>query len=339
MKERNRSVDILRLTAAFFVICLHNFSGSGVVGSEEVVALARFAVPVFFLFSGYFGANFTLKRKLWQFGKILLLAVVSNLGYLGLLLLKQPTNHMRLVQYQMLYTPEAWHDFWFWNESPAASHLWFLGALTYILLLDLIFSPILAKLKWRKGLLWVVTGGLLVSGLVIYHVYTRDPQVDFHLCYYRSYLWFGMPFYLAGKLLRDSKFTSRPLPSVAYWVGIPVLACTTVLEYRLLGVWEVYISSILLALLLMHLTLNHPLKTCPKPVAVISWLGRHGSLTIYIVHVYILNWVRDLYYKNLPWQYELGLFHLIPLAVFLISAVIGVVPGLCSELIHRRKKA
>ncbi len=54
--KRNLTIDILRLAAAFAVVCLHNFSGSGVAGAEETVALARFAVPLFFLFSGYFCA-------------------------------------------------------------------------------------------------------------------------------------------------------------------------------------------------------------------------------------------------------------------------------------------
>ena len=53
-KARNHTIDILRLTAAFAVICLHNFSGSGVWAGETIVTLSRFAVPLFFLFSGYF---------------------------------------------------------------------------------------------------------------------------------------------------------------------------------------------------------------------------------------------------------------------------------------------
>ena len=89
-KARNRTIDILRLTAAFAVICLHNFSGSGVWAGETIVTLSRFAVPLFFLFSGYFSAGFSRKRKLWQVLRIFTLTLLSNLAYLALVLSRVP---------------------------------------------------------------------------------------------------------------------------------------------------------------------------------------------------------------------------------------------------------
>ena len=51
-KQRNGSMELLKFAAAFFVVWIHApFPGK--LG-QLVSTLARFAVPMFFLFSGYF---------------------------------------------------------------------------------------------------------------------------------------------------------------------------------------------------------------------------------------------------------------------------------------------
>ena len=52
---RNYSLDALKLVASFFVVFIH-VSFGGVFG-EVIKALAGFAVPIFFLTSGYFSYN------------------------------------------------------------------------------------------------------------------------------------------------------------------------------------------------------------------------------------------------------------------------------------------
>ncbi len=54
--KRNNGIDILRLLCAFLVVCIHaHFPG---VTGEYVKAIARIAVPIFFICSGYlFPAN------------------------------------------------------------------------------------------------------------------------------------------------------------------------------------------------------------------------------------------------------------------------------------------
>lgn len=344
MKQgRNHSVDILRLVGAFAVICLHNFSASGVWAAEEIVAVTRFAVPLFFLFSGYFAAHFTVKRKLWQILKIFLLGVAGNLLYLARELLPIKNRYFWIGRFREIFTPAARKTFLLWNESPLSGHLWFLSALLYVLLLDLIFSFLLSKWKHRRPALWCVTGLLLFGGLVLYRVRAADPSAGFPLYCYRNYLFFGLPFFLAGKLLRDSDRWHKPLPLPAYLLGIPVLCLTALLEYHFTGAWELYLSSIGMTLLLSHLAVNHPLQSCPAPAALAAWLGQHTSLLIYLLHIFFLDWVRGAYYAHFPWQYGFGLYHFIPLAVFLLTTAVSALPPLCllavRKLAARRKSA
>lgn len=319
--QRNRTIDILRLIAAFFIICLHNFSGCGVWGGEEIVALSRFAVPLFFMFSGYFAATFDRRRKLRQILRILIWAVLGNIAYLLIDLSRQPTDFAVRVRLRELFTPESWKNLLLFNESPVSAHLWFLGAFLYILLLDLLLGWLFDKLpRWAR---WGFTVVLLLGGLTAYQLLTRDPGVNFQLFHYRNFLLFGLPFFLLGKLIRTGSFAKLKIPWWSYPFTLFLVCRLTVLEYQNFGAWELYIGSIITALLLMHMALNHPLTEAPKPVRAIAWLGQRTSLAVYIVHVYFLDLFRGMYWENLPWQYEFGIFHLIPLAVFLASILIG----------------
>lgn len=325
-KQRNQTIDILRLVAAFSIICLHNFSGSGVWGGEETVALSRFAVPLFFMLSGYFAAAFDRRRKLRQLLRVFIWAVLGNLMYLALDLSRQTNGYLVRMRLGQLFTPDSWKDFLIFNESPISAHLWFLGAFAYILLLDLLLGWLLDKLPRAAG--WCFVGVLMLGGLTLYQLLTRDPGVDYKLCYYRSVLLFGLPFFLSGKLIRTGSFGDIRLPGAMYPVLLLLSCSLTVIEYRFLGAWELYIGSILTAFLLMHLALRHPLYEAPGPVRAISWLGRETAFTVYIVHIYFLDLLRGLYWEHMQWQYEPGIFHLIPLGVFAASLAVGAVLAL-----------
>ena len=351
-KARNRTIDILRLTAAFAVICLHNFSGSGVWAGEVIVTLSRFAVPLFFLFSGYFSAGFSRKRKLWQVLRIFTLTLLSNLAYLALVLSRVPGGaFMVQLRLQELLSPLNWQKFLLLNESPFSSHLWFLGALLYCLTLDLLcgclFGRFIKKIpegcrpNYRKAAA-AAAGALLAVGLILYDICviggkTTGLTTSFFagpidtLLLFRNFFFFGLPFFLFGKLIRHSNFAQKPLPNLAYALGIPGLCALALVEQYYWGVLELYCGSILLAFLLMHLALCHPLAQGGTLVGLLGWLGQNTSLTIYIVHIYFLDLFRDQYWANFSWQYEPGIYHLIPIGVFLASLLVGVAVGLAKS--------
>lgn len=324
--RRNQTIDILRLMAAFSIICLHNFSGSGVFCAEETVVLCRFAVPLFFMFSGYFAAGFDRRRKLRQLIRILIWAALSNLMYLARELLPQRNAYAARMRLSQIFPPGSLRNLLLYNESPISAHLWFLGAFAYVLLLDLLLGWLFDKLpRWVR---WGFTGVLMLGGLTLYQLLTRNPGVDFQLYHYRNFLLFGLPFFLSGKLIRTGSFAKIKIPWPLYPALIILSGALTLTEYHFLGPWELYLGSILTAFLLMHLALRHPLYEAPKPVRTVSWLGRETTLTVYILHIFFLDWLRGLYWQHMQWQFEFGVFHLIPLGVFALSLAAGTVLAL-----------
>ena len=129
-----------------------------------------------------------------------------------------------------------------------------------------------------------------------------------------------------------------PLPNLAYALGIPGLCALALVEQYYWGVLELYCGSILLAFLLMHLALCHPLSQGGTLVGLLGWLGQNTSLTIYIVHIYFLDLFRDQYWANFSWQYEPGIYHLIPIGVFLASLLVGVAVGLAKSSLTALKR-
>lgn len=333
---RNHTIDLLRLVSAFSVVCLHNFSCSGVACSEEVVALARFAVPLFFIFSGYFAAGFTPRRKWKQALKIFLLALFSNLAYLAVDLARQTSPFAVRYRLKELFSAVKIRDFLLFNESPISGHLWFLSALLYCILLDLLFTLVTKRLKHRAAFYGVTAAVLLLGGLTLYQLLTRDPAVEYQLYHYRNFLLFGLPFYLLGRLLKN--IDCSPLPGWAYLALILGSCALTLAEFKLLGTWELYIGSAVLAAALAHFAVCHPLSKPARPVRALAWLGRYAALPVYIVHPYFLDQLKGAYYANLPWQYEFGLYHLLALFAFLISLAVGAAVGAVICLLKNKRQ-
>ena len=57
MKERNQSIDAIRFLAAILVVCLHVSLPKGQIWSMNVLFVARSAVPLFLMISGYEKTN------------------------------------------------------------------------------------------------------------------------------------------------------------------------------------------------------------------------------------------------------------------------------------------
>ncbi len=319
--KRNRTIDILRLAAAFAIVCLHNFSGSNVIGAEETVALARFAVPLFFLFSGYFWVGMDKRRRLRQALRIFTWAVLANLAYLAIDLSKQPNEFLVKMRLGQIFPEGSIKNLLLYNESPISAHLWFLGAFLYILILDMALGRFFEKLP--RPVRWSFSLVLLFGGLTMYQLFTRNPEINFQLFHYRNFLLFGLPFFVMGKLIRTGSFQKLRIPLCRYPFALFMAYMLTVMEYRWLGAWELYIGSIATVLLLAHLALNYPLEDPPKPVRAIAWLGRETAFTVYIIHVYFLDLIREAYWANYQWQFEFGIYHMIPAITFAISLAIA----------------
>lgn len=129
---RNTSLDLLKLIAAYMVVFIHvNFSG---MFGEYVIAAATFAVPLFFMVSGYFSYNSDVSKILKKAKHIIMMFCISEVIYIIYF----------FIEFKILGNPYAFRSyikqglefynlvkFLLYNETHIIVHLWFLPALLY----------------------------------------------------------------------------------------------------------------------------------------------------------------------------------------------------------------
>lgn len=193
-KRRWTCIDILKCLAAIAVVEIHK--PLEIQGGGEFLILCRFAVPVFFMITGFFyPETVAKKRELKQFGKIFTITIGANLFYLlwEILLAVEKRENIKealLARFEER-VPE---DFILWNFSPLSPHLWYLQALLYVLVIAFIVEHLgLRKLAYLA--IPVLLAGSLIKGSYSLLFVGKE---DCHIYYARNFLYCGLPFFWLG---------------------------------------------------------------------------------------------------------------------------------------------
>ena len=225
---RNKNLDAVKAAAACFVVFIHvGFPGET---GQIIKVIARFAVPFFFMISGYFcyyaeksrgvkccdakrydvkhgdAKNSDEKKRQNITDKIILkichilrLFLIAVLFYIIWEVLMTGIEEKSIFS-RMQEAVESQHikEFIRYNStSQIRAHLWFLPALLYCYVLDYFIE----KFHLRK-LAYVCIPVLL--GILLWRAeICRMYGGFYHTMEYRNYLYTGMPFYLLGQMLRE----------------------------------------------------------------------------------------------------------------------------------------
>ena len=207
--QRNSSLDFLKLFCSFLVIVFH----AKPIYSQWTQPISCSAVPCFFMISGYLLYSDKLsERSLRSAKKTSIILFWSTLFYLPLLAYGIYTNSegiKTLTEYIV--------DFLCFNENPASSHLWYLAAYVYDLLIVRYFynRNLLVILFLAMPILWTVDmlGGL-GGGKTIY---------------LRNFLVTGIPCFTMGMLVRKCKMEKK-VNSITMLLLIVLLSIGSVVE-------------------------------------------------------------------------------------------------------------
>jgi surface polysaccharide O-acyltransferase-like enzyme len=282
-KGRVEQIDTLKVVCCFLVICIHRaFPGTA---GQYIVALARVAVPVFFMTTGFFYEGIIDRnRRARQIKKILKLLVSTNcLYFLWRLLLAYQYGNIRNF-FLRSFTWKKLFEFVVLNESPFSGHLWYLGAILYVLTIVYIAD----KLNCRAILFALIP--LLLAGDLIFGKYSLlILGREFRYIWVRNFLFVGIPYFSLGGLIK--RFTNIIRPKKV-WSGMlcVLFAVTTLCErYFLVSIGmnatrDHYISTTFLAVSVFLFTLS-----CNGSCKVIAAVGRKYSTWIYILHPIVIK--------------------------------------------------
>ena len=290
-KRRWTCIDILKCLAAIAVVEIHK--PLEVQSGAEILILCRFAVPVFFMITGFFyPETVTGKRQLKQLGKIFTITVGANLFYLlwNIFLAvsaRQNVKEALLARFEER-VPE---DFLLWNFSPLSPHLWYLQALLYVL--------VIAFFVERLGLqkLAYLAIPLLLAGNLIRGNYFLlfGGKEDCHIYYARNFLYCGLPFFWLGCWLGSRKeavlqFLDKK-KMLLLLCGVPVFWNMALMERKwleklnALGTEEEYAGSLFLAICIFLLFVGWQNFYVENSFSrALAKVGKDYSMLIYVLH-------------------------------------------------------
>ena len=194
---RNRTLDMVKAICAYAVVLLHvHFPGSaGIIAN----VLARFAVPVFFMVSGYFcfrGDDTEFIRTGKKIRHVLKLMLVA---FPVCCLWEMIQNHIdgasQKEWLEALVSGEHIRQFLLYNNSSQVKwHLWFLPALLYCYLL----FALAARFRICKQAYVLIPVLLLIHfGMEEFSTFLF-PEKHFRVMQFRNYLFTGFPFFYVG---------------------------------------------------------------------------------------------------------------------------------------------
>ncbi|RZM28327.1 MAG: acyltransferase [Pedobacter sp.] len=297
MSQRNAGVDFFRLLGACAVIFVHSIYANKV---PMLVSLGRWAVPFFFMVSGYFFQKNFSKYSLYAFTKtiksLLAILVSTNLFYLLFLFLTKGSltglaNHFTLV-------------------VGTYFHLWFLTSLLLGYLVLWVF------LRTNRQAILPYLATLFVFFILALNPYSFLVGDKAHPLYARlllsiPFLWLG--FFVAKHTLQ--RYVSKPICwlLVSVGIGLQIVELWFLLGNRhdlLLVNFTVGTIPLSLGLFLLSL------RTTVSPTNQLSHYGQRYSLQLYLYHPVVNYYL----YQALAQQRADGLIYwLSPLLTILLT--------------------
>ena len=217
MKKDNSRIiglDVLKCLCIAFVVFLH----TGMLKESfqtNLEPIGRFAVPCFFMITGFF-YNTTVRngKELKQIKKIFVLIIIVNLVLLALNIIYIGDGAIDWII--SCFSKSKIFSLVVFNEGIitghyGSNHVWYLNALLYVL----IIAFVLRKLKLIR-VLYYLTPILLITGFILECFSKPLFGVSFsdsdRYYIYRNFLTVGIPYFCIGNLLNEFDLITKLKP-------------------------------------------------------------------------------------------------------------------------------
>lgn len=276
---KNHMMYSLKGISALAVVLIHiTFPGEvGII----IKALARIAVPIFFMVSGYFSyftTDIDLKPKIKHriYKNIKLVTITSMVYFLwNIVLLKFNTTN--IIHY--LKTEFSAFNILrliLTNNSLFSVHLWFIFALIYCYIVLLFVNKYnLYKYAYYSIPVFLAIHISLGEGLSMFGIVFPDSLV-------RNWLLMGLPFFMLGNLFHKNKERVCVISTKIIISFIIIGSLLSMLSGVFIGVENMYLGSIFISVSLIISAIKYPELLKGK---YIEKIGYKYSSFIYLYHL------------------------------------------------------
>lgn len=321
--QKSAILNLVKLIASYMVVFIH-VSFPGKFGTA-VICLARFAVPFFFIISGYFSNQEVKKldKKIQATG----LLYFKSIGFylLVVLVILRDADKFKSWLFGAL-SKKTILEWVLCNKfyTIELEHLWFIGALLYCYLLMRIIHRYTRLIN------------ILPFLLIVNYTFGEWHKL-FNLPEFPEYVtrnaWFcGIPCFALGCIIRNQnkiyvEHVLKKISSKVFLVAAVIAEVLVLVEAYLVGIKDLYVSSLAAAVLvfLYGITCQERLPDSWKVLAEIN------TGTIYIAHQAVAIFLRIIIEK-ISFKYENVV---LPILTCFIVTMISIGIKLCKERISK----
>lgn len=292
-EDRNVCIDTLKGIGCIFVIFIHiRFPEDTTIG-KFIFMFTWFAVPMFFMVSGFYSYNNTVNVLIKKSFKILHILILSTGLYsvYSLFTTFAFTNTTRQLVKTFILS-----DFHFCNGG----HLWFLSALFYSYL---IFA-MATKYKLNKKIYYLIIPLFILRFIVKYF------YIDIAYLHDNVFLT-GLPYFLIGNLIAENKKIIKTKINVILPIIISLSGIGIIGMRRFMPIDMSYIGVIIYTIGLFLFAIVRP----TFKIKCLSILGEKYSLYIYVFHMLIIYWIGN----------RVSYYWLAPIIVCIISIIFSII--------------
>ena len=312
-QQRNTTLDLLKVLATYMVVFIHVIFGgkTGVI----VDALARFAVPLFFLSSGYFSRGISpekIKKRIFYILRLLIFASVVCFLWDGREVLLHPGMATLTAYVQRKITLMTVMKLLVFNLAISCEHLWYLLAMLYVYVVFFVTT----RLAIRERLQYTIAGGLLVLQLLLGEG-LRVAGMEIPEILIRNFLMMGIPFFWLGLFVKqyEDSLKKAPVPAIVLLLIFGI--AEVIVSRELFGKNELYLGSVLILLAGVLVFVKYPDVRYPGIISRLSGC----SVYIYIFHIMISEMCLMVYGDI--WQTSPVLLMTHPLIVSFLSTLLA----------------
>lgn len=285
--KKNMTLELFKLFASYMVVFIH----VKFVGEIDVIvnALARFAVPLFFLISGYYSYQISPKKIIKRTRNSLNLFIFATVCYIAfsVLFLLLEGNVGGVVEYFSRYLNiRALINFFVFNMPFSSPHLWYLLSIIYVY----VVFYVVTVFRFNEKVVFSISFLLLFLHILLGECLSSFGIV-LPVLLLRNFALLGIPFFALGLFVKkhENKFYKIPdyIPFFAFMIGV----FESILSRYIFGKNELYIGSLFILFAVVTVFIKY--SSVKYPLFFDSLSG--CSTYIYIFHMMVSSLLLKLY--------------------------------------------
>ena len=285
--HKNTTLELIKLFASYMVVFIHvQFPGK--LGSAAD-ATACFAVPLFFLISGYFSYQITCQKIKLRIKHIVTLIILATLSYNFYNILPSLLcgNLNQIGLYFMQYFDTVrFIKLLVFNVSISAVHLWYLLAITYVY----VISYIVTVLRIPEKTIFTISFLLLFLHVLLGEVLSVFGIV-LPILLLRNFALMGIPFFYLGQFFRKHENKLRELPNYVFIIAITIGLIGTILSRYFFGKNELCVGSLFILFAIVVFFIKYSDVTYPPILHSLAGCSTY----IYIFHFMVSSSIKKIY--------------------------------------------